>query len=198
MIEETYRAFGRIDVLINNAGFGFLGTVENTPLAVVDEIFDLNFKAPLIACQLAIPIMRAQHSGQIINVSSVAGKRGMPFSGIYCATKFALDGLTQSMRLELRDEGIDVSTVNPAATLTEFAGHVRIGDVAGRFKPLGHVQSAAAVANTIVHCIRRPKIEVYPQRASRIVAWCNAIVPSLLDKVMASYFKERLRARTSA
>src|SRR5438132_13940059 len=70
-IRLTVEQYGRIDVLINNAGFGFLGSVENTPPSVVREIFDLNFDAPLIASQLAIPIMRAQGGGHIINVSSV-------------------------------------------------------------------------------------------------------------------------------
>src|SRR5262245_56242507 len=68
MISSTREQFGRIDVLINNAGFGYLGTVEETPPAVVREIFDLNFEAPLLASQLVIPIMKAQGGGHIINV----------------------------------------------------------------------------------------------------------------------------------
>src|SRR6185436_11775522 len=90
MISSTREQLGRIDVLINNAGFGYLGTVEETPPSVVREIFDLNFEAPLRASQLVIPIMKAQGGGHIINVSSVVGRRGLPLNGIYCATKFAL------------------------------------------------------------------------------------------------------------
>ena len=146
VISETVAQFGRIDVLINNAGFGFFGTVEKTPASVVQEIFALNFEAALYAMQLAIPVMRKQGSGHIINVSSVAGKRGLPLSGIYCATKFALDGITQSLRLEVRDAGIDVSLINPASTRTEFAEHVRGGNVTRGFKPIGHVQPANLVA----------------------------------------------------
>src|SRR5215471_9837276 len=143
MIAETRERFGRIDVLINNAAFGFFGSIEKTPASVVREIFALNFEAALHAIQLVIPIMRQQGSGHIINVSSVAGKRGIPLSAIYCATKFALDGLTQSLRLELKDSGIDVSLINPATTATEFAEHVRHVGVAGRFKPIGYIQPAA-------------------------------------------------------
>src|SRR5437867_2798975 len=145
VIHAALDQFGRIDVLINNAAFGFYGSVENTPASVIREIFELNFEAPLVACQLAIPIMRAQGHGHIINVSSVAGKRGLPLSGIYCATKFALNGISEALRVELKDSGIDVSLINPAATQTEFADNVRYGGVTAKFKAIGHIQSAEEV-----------------------------------------------------
>lgn len=195
MIRSTYEHFGRIDVLINNAGFGFFGTLENTPPSVVREIFDLNFEAPLLATQLVIPIMRKQGSGHIINVSSIAGKRGLPLSGIYCATKFALNGVSESLRLELKDDGIDVSIINPAATHSEFGENIRHGDVTGKFKAIGYIQPAERVAESIVKCIRKPRAEVYPYRISRLVVWINAFAPSLVDKVMISYFRDRVRAR---
>jgi short-subunit dehydrogenase len=194
MIQTTHARSGTIDVLINNAGFGYFGTVEHTPPAIVREIFDLNFEAPLIASQLAIPIMRSQGSGHIINVSSVAGKRGLPLSGIYCATKFALNGISETLRLELTASGIDVSIINPAATYSEFQEHIRQGDVFGKFKSIGHVQRAEEVADAIVRCIKRPVAEVYPYRKGRILAWVNAIAPSLVDKIMARYLRERLQA----
>ena len=180
--------------VINNAGFGFFGTVEKTPHVVVREIFALNFEAPLFASQLVIPMMRAQKSGHIINVGSVAGKRGLPLSGIYCATKFALDGLTQAMRLEVEDAGIDVTLVNPAATLTEFSDHLRHGDVVGEFRSLGRVQSAQIVAAAIVRAIRNPTAEVYPYGFSRGLVWINAAVPSLTDRLVKRALKDRIRA----
>jgi short-subunit dehydrogenase len=198
MIRSTVEQYGRIDVLINNAGFGFLGTVENTPPSVVREIFDLNFDAPLIASQLAIPIMRAQGGGHIINVSSVVGKRAFPLSGIYCATKFALNGISESLRIELKGSNIDVSIINPAATQTEFGDHVRYGDVKTKFKPVGRVQSADEVAAAIVQCIENPKAEVYPYGISRILAWANAVAPSLVDKIMIRFFNDRVKAIPAA
>ncbi|HYR90255.1 MAG TPA: SDR family NAD(P)-dependent oxidoreductase [Terriglobia bacterium] len=193
MIRSTHARFGRIDVLINNAGFGFWGTVEKTPAPVVREIFDLNFEAPLLASQLAIPIMKAQGGGHIINVSSVVGKRGLPLSGIYCATKFALQGISESLRLEVKDSNIDVSIVSPAATRSEFGDHVRHGDVRYRFKPTGPVQSAEDVAAAIVACIKKPKLEVYPSRLSRLLVWGNALVPGVVDKIIIRYFRDRIR-----
>ncbi len=198
MIHSAQNRFGRIDVLINNAAFGFYGSVENTPPDVVREIFDLNFDAPLIASQLAIPIMRAQGGGHIINISSVAGKRGLPLSGIYCATKFALHGISEALRVELQDSGIDVSIINPSATQTEFGDNVRHGDVTQKFKAMGHIQPAEEVARAIVQCIKDPKVEVYPYRLSRFLAWANAVAPSLVDKIMTRFFRDRIRARVNA
>ncbi len=193
MISSTREQFGRIDVLINNAGFGYLGTVEETPSTVVREIFDLNFEAPLLACQLVIPVMKAQGGGHIINVSSVVGRRGLPLNGIYCATKFALQGISESLRVEVKDDAIDVSIVSPAATESEFGDHVRRGRVKAKFKPTGHVQSAEQVARAIVECIRRPKLEVYPNRTSRVLAWASALTPSIVDRIISNYYKDRFR-----
>jgi short-subunit dehydrogenase len=193
MIATAREQFGRIDVLINNAGFGYLGTVEETPAALVREIFDLNFEAPLLASQLVIPIMKAQGGGHIINVSSVVGRRGLPLNGIYCATKFALQGISESLRLEVKDAGIDVSIVSPAATESEFGENVRRGRIKARFKPTGAVQSAQEVARSIVQCIRHPKLEVYPNRSSRLLTWASVLSPAIVDRVIANYYKERFR-----
>jgi short-subunit dehydrogenase len=198
MIHSTRDQFGRIDVLINNAAFGFYGSVESTPAALVREIFDVNFESPLFACQLVIPLMRAQGGGHIINVSSVAGKRGLPFSGIYSATKFALNGLSEALRVELRGSAIDITIVNPAATRTEFGDKIRLGDATSKFKAIGHVQSAEEVASAIVRCIEKPKAEVYPYRLSRLLVWANAVAPSLVDKIMSRFFRERMRAGANA
>ena len=100
--------------------------------------------------------MRQQGRGHIINVSSIVGRRALPLSGIYCATKFALNGISEALRIELKDSNIDVSIVSPAATESEFGDHVRHGDVNAKFKAVGHVQSSEEVAAAIVRCIKDP------------------------------------------
>jgi short-subunit dehydrogenase len=194
MIQLTMDRYGRIDVLINNAAFGFLGTVESTNQSVVREIFDLNFEAPLLASQLAVPIMRTQGGGHIINISSVVGRRALPLIGIYSATKFALNGITESLRIEVKRSNIDVSIISPAATRTEFGEHVRRGDFTQRYNPVGGVQSAEEVGASIVRCIKDPKIEVFPNRLSRLLAWGNALAPSLIDKIMTRFYRDRIPA----
>jgi short-subunit dehydrogenase len=192
MIRSTRDRYGRIDVLINNAGFGFYGAVEDTPDDVVREIFDLNFEAPLRASRLVVPIMRAQGGGHIINISSIAGRRGLPLSGIYSATKFALNGISESLRVEVKDAGIDVTIVNPAATRTDFGDNVRRVDVAAKFKSLGHVQSAEEVAAAVVRCMKRPKPEVFPYGVSRVLVWANAFSPALVDRIMTRIYRRRV------
>ena len=198
MVDSTHKQFGRIDVLINNAGFGFYGSVENTPPDVVREIFALNFEAALLACQLVIPIMKANGSGHIINISSVAGRRGLPLNGVYSATKFALNGISEALRIELQGSGINVSIINPAATETEFGNSVRYGDVKEKFKAMGRVQSSDEVAAVIVRCIKDPKLEVYPYWLGKFLAWASAIAPSLVDKIIMRLYRDRMRARASA
>jgi short-subunit dehydrogenase len=195
LVAVCNREYGRIDILINNAGFGYFGTVEHMAPELMDEILAVNFIAPVIAIQAVLPIMRAQRSGHIINVSSVAGRRGLPLSGIYSATKFALNGISEAMRVELRDAGIHISVVYPVATATPFFDVVQKGDVDGRFKPVGYVQPAEKVANCIVRCIRRPRSEVYPYWPGRLLVWANAFLPSLIDRAMLPYFRERVKAR---
>lgn len=195
MIATAHRELGRIDVLINNAGFGYFGTVEKMPESVLNEILAVNFVAPVLAMQAVLPIMRSQGGGHIINVSSVAGKRGLPLSGAYCATKFALNGLSESLRVELKNSGIRVSVVYPGGTRTQFFDAVRKGDARTDFKPLGHVQSAEQVARAIVRCIHDPRIEVYPYWPGRFVGWVNAVAPSLVDSVLARWLKERIPSR---
>jgi short-subunit dehydrogenase len=192
MIESALARLGRIDVLINNAAFGYFGSVENTPSAVTREMFEVNFYAPLAAMQKAIPVMRKQGGGHIINVSSVAGKRGLPMSGIYSATKFALNGLSESMRVELADSGIRVSLIHPASTRSEFFVASRLGDVTGEVAPVGHQQTAEDVAEAIVRCIRAPKPDVYPYKPSWFLAWANAFSPRLVDRVIGTAFRDRL------
>jgi short-subunit dehydrogenase len=97
----------------------------------------------------------------------------------------------------VKDHGIDVSVVNPGATHSEFGEHVRYGKVKSRFKATGYVQPAETVAAAIVECVRKPKLEVYPYRRSCVVAWVSALAPSVMDRILANYFKERIRvART--
>ncbi len=194
MIDGALERHGRIDVLINNAGVGYFGTVENMSREVMDEILALNFIAPVVAIQRVLPLMKAKGKGHIINVSSVLGKRGLPLSGIYSASKFALGGISESLRVELRDAGVHVSLVYPVATETEFFDAVRRGEVQGEFAPAGYIQPARDVAKAIARCIRRPRAEVYPYRRARLLVWFNALFPTLVDRAMTPYVRERLRA----
>ncbi len=118
---------GHIDVLINNAGYGSYGSLEEVPLDEARRQFDVNIFGLARLTQLVLPTMRAQRSGRIVNVSSIGGKLGEPFGCWYHATKFALEGLSDSLRMELHPFGIDVVVIEPGAILTEWNGIARDG-----------------------------------------------------------------------
>ena len=119
-IQKIIAETGRIDVLVNNAGYGSYGSIEDVPLDEARRQFEVNVFGLARLIQLTVPHMRAQGSGRIINVSSIGGKIYEPLGGWYHATKFAVEGLSDSLRIELRPFGIDVVLIEPAGVLTEW------------------------------------------------------------------------------
>lgn len=111
---------GGVDVLINNAGYGQMGPVEEVPLELVRGQFEANVVGLVAMCQLALPGMRARKRGRIVNISSVVGKVSLPMGGIYSASKFAVEGLTDALRIEVEPFGIQVVLVLPGPIKTEF------------------------------------------------------------------------------
>ena len=117
-VAEALERFGRIDVLVNNAGRTQVGAVEETTDAELRDLFDLHFFAPAALTRLVLPAMRSQGSGAIVQMSSVGGQVTAPGFGAYCATKFALEGLTQTLRDEVAGFGIHTLIVEPGAFRT--------------------------------------------------------------------------------
>ena len=111
---------GRVDVLVNNAGYGSYGAVEDVPLAEARRQFDVNLFGMARLIQLVTPAMRAAHSGKIVNISSMGGKIWTKFGGWYHATKYAVEGLSDCLRLELQPFGIDVIVVEPGGIKTDW------------------------------------------------------------------------------
>jgi NAD(P)-dependent dehydrogenase (short-subunit alcohol dehydrogenase family) len=180
-IDTILREAGRIDVLVNNAGYGSYGALEDVPLDEGRRQFEVNIFGLARLTQLVLPTMRAQRAGRIVNVSSVSGKIGEPFGAWYHASKHALEGLSDSLRMELRPFGIDVVIIEPGSTRTEWGGIARdsltrhSGEGPYRDGARAHVRMMAAisagslpkppsqVAATIVEAVRarRPRTR-YP------------------------------------
>ena len=132
LIDETVRQYGRIDVLINNAGQGIYGAVEKVGIEEYKKIFELNVIGPLRAMQKVIPLMRAQGGGMIVNVSSRVSKNYFPYLGAYASTKYALNALSLTARAELEKDNIVVSIVLPGMTATDFGKNAIKSDAAAQ------------------------------------------------------------------
>jgi len=112
---------GRLDVLINNAGIGITGPIEETPYEEILKVFDTNFNGPIHMAKSVLPQMREQQSGLIINITSIAGYMGLPYRGIYSATKGALGLITEALRMEVKDFNIHITNLAPGDFVTNIA-----------------------------------------------------------------------------
>ncbi|HVT80067.1 MAG TPA: SDR family oxidoreductase [Phycisphaerae bacterium] len=197
----TVERFGRVDVMIANAGYGMLARIHEMSEDQLNDIFDTNVKGTWYAMQAAARVMLAQtprqargkaRRGHIIAVSSGAGRRGMPLYGAYAMTKAAQLSLCEAMRVELAREGVYVSSVHPLTTSTEFF------DVAStksrmRSHGVGPAQSAEAVARKIVRLVKHPRPELWPVPFSAYALAFAAAFPRIADWVMAKSIGSRTR-----
>ena len=137
-VSEAVKRFGRIDVLVNNAGFGLLGAVEEATAGEIERVYRTNVFGLLNVTRAVLPHMRAQRAGHVINISSVGGYRSGAGFGIYCSTKFAVEGLSEALAAELAPLGVKVTVVEPGYFRTDFldarsltVSPTRIADYAG-------------------------------------------------------------------
>jgi NAD(P)-dependent dehydrogenase (short-subunit alcohol dehydrogenase family) len=191
---------GRLDVLVNNAGYGSYGALEDVPLAEARRQFEVNIFGLARLCQLALPMMRAQKYGRIVNVTSVGGKMWEPMGSWYHATKFAVEGLSDCLRVEVEPFGIDVVVIEPGAIQTEWAGiaadGLRQASGSGAYAALAdnHARMLEStktsrlpsppdvVAATIARAVdaRRPKTRYATGGGARMILFLNRILPDRL------------------
>jgi len=182
--------FGRLDVLVNNAGFGVYGSVEKTPLSAFRDNMETNFFGVIRCTQAALPLLRAavkstraRWGASIIMVSSIVGRRTIPGMSAYCASKFALEALSETLRVELSDERIAVSVINPSVTQTEFVEAAK-GERPGNFLSPNGGMTSEAVAHTILQAAKRPRRNRYLSAAGKagvVLQWAS---PKLFDAIL--------------
>jgi short-subunit dehydrogenase len=146
LVARTLENYGRLDVLVNNAGQGLHLPLEKVDPDDLRAVFELNVIAPLLAMQAVMPILRAQSAGSIVNVSSATSLRVFAGLGAYSATKAALNMISQMARIELAESGVSVSVVYPSVTATEFHDRLRAGQMAVGARAIGlaTLQSSSA------------------------------------------------------
>lgn len=130
--DRIVKAEGRIDVVVNAAGYGLAGSVEDTSIAEAKAQFETNFFGIVRVCQGVLPQMRAQRGGLIINISSIGGLISIPFQAFYSASKFAVEGMTEALRLEVRSFGVRVVLIEPGDFRTQFSARRRMAQESER------------------------------------------------------------------
>lgn len=181
LIAATVEKFGRVDILVNNAGVAIASRFTDMPLEDFRRLMDVNFWGAVFASRAVVPQMRKQNGGGVIlNVSSIFGKRGMPFETAYCASKFALAGFSEALRAEVMSEGIDVCTIYPGAVETE------IFDAAANSTGLempNYVPKfpASQMAKLIVQAARFPQPEIIAALDAQAINIANTFAPALVD-----------------
>lgn len=147
-VKTLLDAEGRIDVLINNAGYGYFGAVENVPMDDARNQLEVNVFGLARLCQLVLPTMRAQHSGRIINTASVAGRSVFYYGGWYHVSKYAVESLSDAMRMELKPFGIDVVIIEPGAIKTNW-GIIAADHLAETSEGTAYAETGKMMANNL-------------------------------------------------
>ena len=171
----TAGTLGRIDVLVNNAGVVTGGRIDEIEKDDIGRMVGVNVWAPLRLTQLALPHMREAKRGTVVNISSLAGRVGIPFYATYCASKFAMRGFSESLRRELRPDGIHVMAVYPGGTATDMLENVE-------FERFGmNVATAQQVGRAIVRGVRWRQNEVFIGLGESIMSRFNDLTPWAFD-----------------
>lgn len=193
LADEAVRTFGRIDTWVNNAAISVYGTVEQTTVEEMARIIEVNVLGLMYGVKAVLPHMKRQGSGTIINLGSVESWRAVPYHSIYAASKHAVKGFTETLRMELKREktGIKVSLVMPASINTPFFAHARskLGTLP---RPVPPVYSPALAADAIVEAAQHPKRHIYVGGASWFLRTLEGASPALVDRMMTvrgAFFK---------
>ena len=193
LVARALERFGRLDVMMCTAGFGVAGAIDEVPPDQMQRLMDINYTGTYHATRAALAVFRRQQSGHIIIVSSIVGKRGVPYMGAYAATKFAQAGLAECLRAELHGTRIHVSVVFPVSTDTEFFDVMAHETGVPVTRARGPRQSVETVADAIARALERPTAEIYPHGVSRLLVILNALAPGFCDRIVQRYGRKPSR-----
>jgi short-subunit dehydrogenase len=192
-VERTAQQFGRLDVLVNNAGVLKMQPFMDMPGGDMQYLMNVNFWGPVHALRAAVPVMAAQGGGHVLQVGSGVSRRGLPFMAVYSATKFALAGLTESLRLELKSKGIDFTLVYPGGVDTEMPASVDVKKLPENYPRHGSLRiPAARAARALRKAIESRPLEVYVPGWVRWASWLSVLFPAAADRILRKSYRESL------
>ena len=213
-VDTVMQAEGRIDVLVNNAGYGYFGAVENVSDGEARRQLEVNVFGLAAMCRLVIPHMREQGSGRIVNTSSIAGLVVLPFGGWYHVSKYSVEALSDALRMELRPFGIEVSMIEPGGIKTDWgiiaADHLRDSSTGTAYESAAlpeadllrksysgnYLTKPTAVARAIERAAmsRRPRTRYRLGRFSTLAVWTHRLLPARWwDALLCRFAKIKLR-----
>jgi short-subunit dehydrogenase len=200
LIQRTQEAYGRIDTLVNNAGIDVVSKLEELPdLQPFKQVMDVNFYGTVHCTYCALPHLKKTR-GRIVNIASLGGMLAIPFNTSYIASKFAMVGFSDSLRMEVEQDGVSVTVICPSLVVTEF--HERYLDKNGQPKgPSGraiyteNTMTAEQCARIVIQATRQRKRQVV-MRPGPLALWLKLIAPSMLDRLTISRFLRPAVRRT--
>jgi short-subunit dehydrogenase len=189
-MEKVIAQWKKIDVLVNNAGYGHYSLIEKLDTPSMEKIIRTNLFGPIWCLQAVLPSMKANKRGHIVNISTIISKRAFPHMGAYCMSKFALTGMDESLGLELKPYGINVSLVCPGYTATEFQQNAALtGERPNLQQKLG--MKPKTVGKAIVRAVEKNIRRTHLTIDGRLLLFVNKISPSFVDFVFSIMFKEK-------
>lgn len=187
LVDFALRETGRIDILINNAGVGLNGPISDLDLDSWHKAVELNLIAPVLCIQKVLPIMRRLGGGQIIQISSVAGRVSVPYIGGYAATKFGLNAISDALRIEATPDKVHVISVYPGSTESNFRTNALGERKWPKVRP--NRVSGRVVAERVLRASLRGERDVYIRQTDRLLCWFGERFPHLSDWILRNAYK---------
>jgi short-subunit dehydrogenase len=185
MLERAVARFGGLDILINNAGVGAFGRFDEADAARLRKIMEVDFFAAVELIREALPTLRRGKKPLVVNISSILGHRGIPLAAEYCAAKFALRGLSESLRAEFASAGVGVLVVSPGTTETGFFDNVlEMRSKLPWRKPGTRGTSPEYVAKQTAWAVEHDKPEIVPSGSGKLLVLANRLFPRIVDRAM--------------
>lgn len=192
MVEETIKKFGKIDVLINNAGMSMRAMFEDVELDVIRKLMDINFYGAVYATKYALPYI-LENKGSIVAISSINGHRGTPARTGYTASKFAMNGFFEALRTEVMYRGVHILVASPGFT----ESNIRKVAFDAQGNPQGEspraedkMMSSEEVAKRILYAVKKRKRDLIMTTQGRLAVWLNKFFPSWVDKLVYNVMKK--------
>jgi NADP-dependent 3-hydroxy acid dehydrogenase YdfG len=195
LVRSAVDTFGRLDVMLCNAGIGYYGALDETPPAAMRRLVEVNVLGTMYAAAAALPVFRRQGGGHVIAMCSISGRRGIGGASVYSATKAAQIGLIEGLRAEFAGTNLHASLIYPVTVATEFR-EVHFREYGREVQAAGPRQSPESVADMVAACVEHPVPEVYASRKARWLAMLAVGAPGWTDRYVRRY-ERRVVSRSS-